>query len=76
MPADIGANDQRHAALRDLAAHMREHLRSALREYQPSDVSLHMGHTLATSAYTREALAYLLGVALVELEICTHRRRP
>ena len=72
-PADP-RDDQRHAALRDLAAHMRDHMREALREHAPSEVSLHMGHTLHTSAYTREALAYLLGVALVELEIGTMRR--
>lgn len=74
-PADRAESDQAHAALRDLAAHLREHAHLALGDGTPPyDVAVQMAQALQTSAYTRSTLACLLGVALTDLDLAQHKR--
>lgn len=75
QPAHLAARDQAHAVLRDIAQDLRQGCHTALvHGHDPLEVVTQMTRELITSPYTRDVLACLLGIALVDLDVAQYRR--
>lgn len=76
-PGVTAANDQliaqAHTVL-DLFRHLSHQL--IVGGQDPTRVAVRMGESLCESTLSRETLAYLLAIVLVDTEIGTYRRRP